>query len=424
RIEVQGQENIPVGKPTIFVSNHPNGLIDGLVLMLGLDRIVSFLTKSTFFANPPLRLCLEAFAAVPVYRRRDAGKTGGPQTVALDRNDVTFARCRELLARGQAVALFPEGMTHAGTTMQPLHTGAARIALSTEAEAGWELETQIVPVAIWYTQKSQFRSRVLLVIGQPFDLAGMAAAYASDPYRAACDLTERIREHLDKVVLQSSDAERYQLALDLVAWTLPQDMSRTLYARYAHTTLLLAAMHRFSETDPARLEALLQQAQSYARMLRSVRVADPFLLEDTPHQRRQLIALTLALLAGAAPALAGLASSYLPARLAGPLATRIFGKSDEMTITSKLVVGVGLVGTSWLVEALIVGRLAGARWAGIFLLSAPILSYSAVRWSEGWHTWRALLAAQYLRYRNPQLIQKLIDQRQALADVIVTVTSY
>lgn len=424
RIEVQGQENIPAGKPIIFVSNHPNGLIDGLVLMIGLDRIVSFLTKSTFFANPPLRLCLEAFSAVPVYRRRDAGKTGGPQTVALDRNDATFARCRELLARGQAVALFPEGTTHAGTAMQPLHTGAARIALSTESEAGWELGTQIVPVAIWYTQKAQFRSQVLLVIGPSFDLADIAAAYASEPYRAACDLTERIREHLDKVVLQSSDAERYRLALDLAAWTLPQSMPRTLYARYARATLLLAAMHRFSETDPARLAALLQQARSYARMLRGVRIADPFRLEDTARQKRQLAVLTLILLAGAAPALAGAASSYLPARLAGPLATRIFGKSDEMTITGKLVVGVGLVGTSWLVEALIVGRLAGGRWAGHFLLSAPVLAYGAVRWSEGWQAWRALLTAQCLAYRNPQLAQKLVEQRRALADVTVTVTNY
>ena len=46
RIEVHGRENLPTQGPVIFVLNHPNSLLDALVLIAGLGRHVSFLAKS------------------------------------------------------------------------------------------------------------------------------------------------------------------------------------------------------------------------------------------------------------------------------------------------------------------------------------------------------------------------------------------
>ena len=100
RIEVDGRENLPPG-PLLFVSNHPNGLLDALVLMVGLRRHVAFLAKSTFFANPVGRWLMQAFGALPVYRQRDEGLEGGGQGDRANRNEATFARCRALLRGGQ-----------------------------------------------------------------------------------------------------------------------------------------------------------------------------------------------------------------------------------------------------------------------------------------------------------------------------------
>ena len=178
QIEARGEEHLP-DRPTLFVLNHPNGLLDPLVLMQALGRHVSFLAKSTFFVNPIGRVLMQAFGALPVYRQRDVGKPGGPPGGATDANEATFAGCRALLRTGRPIALFPEGTTHSNTMMLPLRTGAARIALSAEAEASWQLNLQIVPVGLWYQKKSQFRSAALVVFGQPFGLADFKSRYLS-----------------------------------------------------------------------------------------------------------------------------------------------------------------------------------------------------------------------------------------------------
>src|SRR5690606_27497870 len=97
---------------------------DGLVIMRALGRTIAFLAKSTFFASPPLRLALEAFGAVPVYRRRDVGRAGGPRSGAglADDNAAMFARAHALLAGGGELALFPEGTPNPGPALLPLRS--------------------------------------------------------------------------------------------------------------------------------------------------------------------------------------------------------------------------------------------------------------------------------------------------------------
>ena len=68
------------------------------------------------------------------------------------------------------MALFPEGHSHNEPRRLPLKTGAARIALETEARHG-PLGLKIVPVGLTYDEKGKFRSRVLVRVGDPIDPA-------------------------------------------------------------------------------------------------------------------------------------------------------------------------------------------------------------------------------------------------------------
>ncbi|HEX9372353.1 MAG TPA: lysophospholipid acyltransferase family protein [Roseiflexaceae bacterium] len=414
RIEVVGRENLPPGGPVIFVLNHPNGLLDPLVLIAGVGRHVRFLAKSTFFGNPVGRWLMGTFGALPVYRQRDAGKAGGPQGDAEKRNEETFARCRALLRDGAALALFPEGTTHSRTMMLPLRTGAARIALGAEAEAGWRLGLRIVPVGLWYQSKTQFRSAALLVIGQPFELADYAAIHTADERQAVRGLTDRIDEQLDAVVLQAENAEVLTGIPLLAAWTAPEE-PETLEQQHGRAAALLVAYERLRAADPARVEEIAQQAQHYARALRTLGIADPWALELPDADRRRVGWLLLALVAGFLPAIAGFALSYGPYRLAAPLAPRVVGDYDEVIGTGKLILGAVFVVLGWLVAAIICGALFGALAGVLLFILSPPLAYIALRWGEFWHELREVVAYNWLYLRHRALVQELIARRRALA---------
>ena len=128
RVEVESLAALPVDGPTVLVANHINGLVDALLLMATRPRFPRFLGKSGLFRIPPLWLFLKLAGVIPVYRAKDGEST--------ERNVSSFPTCRRLLAQKAQVALFPEGISHDESVLQPLKTGAARIALGAAIDDG------------------------------------------------------------------------------------------------------------------------------------------------------------------------------------------------------------------------------------------------------------------------------------------------
>lgn len=414
RIEVQGREHIPAGGPVVYVLNHPNGLMDPLLLMASLRRPVTFLAKSTLFANPLARVCMDAFGALPVFRQMDRGQPGSADDIGA-RNEQTFALCRSRLARGGALALFPEGTTHSGPTLLPLRTGAARIALGAEDENDWQLGLQIVPVGLWYQGKTLFRTATLLVVGEPWTIGDLRGSYAADQREAVRALTARIDATLDEVVLQVEQADVLAAMPVIAAWTAAAGPPRRLADRHAQAAQLLEAYQRLQAQDPARIEQLADSARRYARTLRFLGIADPWALELPRLNRQRLIWRALLLIFGFPFALAGFVLSYGPYRLAGTITPRLVGYHDTMLGTGKLIVGAVLVLVGWIAAAVVVGLLvSGAAGLGLFV-AAPGLAYVALRWGETWRGLREALRYSWLRTRHKTLTAELIERRTALA---------
>src|SRR5216684_1051457 len=163
RIEVVGLDNVPRETPVIFVLNHPNALVDPAFLLCLAPRPVSFLAKAPLFRMPVIGYFVRALDSLPAYRRQDEGED-------VSRNLETFAAARKLLARGGTIGIFPEGVSHNEPRLKALKTGAARIALGA-VSSGEALDLRIVPVGLYYTEKTTFRSSALLHFGEPLSVA-------------------------------------------------------------------------------------------------------------------------------------------------------------------------------------------------------------------------------------------------------------
>src|ERR1051325_7653142 len=163
RIEVTGRENVPPEDAVIFVLNHPNALVDPAFLLCLAPRRVAFLAKMPLFRTPVIGYVVRALDSLPAYRRQDEGED-------VSRNVETFAAARALLGRGIAIGICPEGVSHNEPRLKPLKTGAARIALAA-VSSGEEIKLQIVPAALYYTEKTSFRSSALLHFAKPIPVA-------------------------------------------------------------------------------------------------------------------------------------------------------------------------------------------------------------------------------------------------------------
>jgi 1-acyl-sn-glycerol-3-phosphate acyltransferase len=416
---VEGAERIPTGVPLVFVLNHPNGLLDPLLLRVTLGVPARFLAKSTLFGNPLGRLAMDAFDTIPIYRAHEAkdGKTGDA-----GRNDESFARCRAVLASGGALALFPEGTSHSDSQLRPLKTGAARIALSAAAEQAG-LDVTVVPVGLYYERKARFRSAVLLVVGAPIPIAPRLGEYRADERATVNGLTETIDARLDEVVLQAETRELLIGIARVARWTAaPGEGPDDLAAQHERAREMVAAYGRLRARAPERVEAIAGEARAYARALRRLGVRDPWALELAA-LRPGAVAGALVRLALAAPVAAlGAVMSWLPYRLAGRIAARVT-RDEDILGTVKLIAGATFLTIAWAAEATVAALLWGP------LLAAPVFAlgvgsgYVALWFEEeareAGAAWRTLA----LRAFHWRTAQQLAARRRALADEVARALS-
>ena len=185
-----------------------NGLIDPIGHVLT-DRPVRFLPKSLI---PYAR-----------HRTREGARFGfqavdGADTEA---NLSTFSAVTDALKAGEIVCLFPEGISHDEPQIQPLKTGAARMALLAESECMFQLGIQIIPVGLHLSKKEVFRSESAAWVGTPVTIdADVAETHGHDTRAAARALTDRIAEAMRTVTVNLNaweDLELLELAGQI--WT-------------------------------------------------------------------------------------------------------------------------------------------------------------------------------------------------------------
>src|SRR5262249_30589160 len=153
RVEVEGRANVPRAGPVLLVPNHANALVDPLALITALHRKVTVTAKNVLGKNPLLGALMASLGGGTFHRRPDVAKGADPR-----RNVDSLRRCREVLAGGGAVCIFPEGVSHSDPHLRPFHLGPARVALDFVREVGDPGELKVMPVGLLYTAKDRFRS--------------------------------------------------------------------------------------------------------------------------------------------------------------------------------------------------------------------------------------------------------------------------
>uniref|UniRef100_A0A6B2L3C5 Phospholipid/glycerol acyltransferase domain-containing protein n=1 Tax=Arcella intermedia TaxID=1963864 RepID=A0A6B2L3C5_9EUKA len=166
KISITGKNKIPTTGPAIFASNHPNMVLDPIIVAATCNRLDGHFWAAQSLFKGPLGTVLRSTGGIPVARKQDTGQaTEQEREKALDN---LFESSYQVLARREAMYIFPEGTSYTSPHLLPLKTGTARLAIGfAKKYRAANLIAPIVPLGLNYVAKDTFRSQVIVQYADP-----------------------------------------------------------------------------------------------------------------------------------------------------------------------------------------------------------------------------------------------------------------
>jgi len=201
KINVVGYENIPKKGAVLFVCNHPNALIDPLLIKTHTNKDLYVLTRAGVFSNKVVIKIFESVKMLPIYRKRDGFKV-------LSKNDAIFEKCYDLLNDKKAILIFVEGSHSILRKVRPLTKGFTRISFGALKKYP-DLDVQIVPIGLNYLDATKYPDSVSIHFGKP--ISAKEHYNADDLLSSADSLKEATLKQMKKLVTHiEGDSEVYQ----------------------------------------------------------------------------------------------------------------------------------------------------------------------------------------------------------------------
>jgi glycerol-3-phosphate O-acyltransferase/dihydroxyacetone phosphate acyltransferase len=428
RVDAEGLEKIPAG-PVLLAVNHPNALVDSLVVAVACPRRLRFTGRATLFTNPVLGAFLRAAGVVPLIRQKDIQVVHSGADVK--RNAQAFDAIIAALRRGGAVLIFPEGVTGDRPSLAPLKTGVARIAIQALDSGIHGLH--IVPVGLTFERKDTPRTRAFMQVGNAIDVAKWPRTGADSDVRT---LTDELDRRLRAVTLNFETSDKAEetraLSSQLARLLRSADTIPEVWQPYSpladNVTIarrietLRGQLGAASTETQHRVDALLRRLSAFRDGLakRGVMIEDiEISLDATPGLWFTIRETAVALIAGPF-ALWGWLNHLIPFNAARLLALRrVESAADPATNT--IVNGIQLALLFYAVQGFFVGWVWGWAFGAAYLVSLPIAAdvnfYMRARLARV-----ARRARSYIRFRSNREFQaSLIRELQWLRAEAVAV---
>ena len=407
RLTIAG-EPAPAAGPVLLVANHPNSLLDPILVAAAAGRPVRFLAKAPLFTDRAMGWLVRASGAIPVYRQADEGGT-------TDGNVDMFRAVHAELEQGAAIGIFPEGLSHSEPELAKLKTGAARIALGTARRNSRSFP--IVPVGLVFRRKDIYRSEALVVRGRSIawdDIAGRSA----EDRDAVRELTDRIEEGMRRVTVNLEQWEDRPLVECAEAiWTAELggggQADTDPAARVARLHLTTSVLSQIRHSADARWGVIVRDVTTHCRRLRRLRlnpkslVADVSLRASVKWSVRRLPLLGLPALAVAGM---GYALFWLPRYVTGKL-SKAAGPDHYQRSTYAFFIGI-VVYAAWIaVWEVALWWSAGYLVAAATLILWPVVGLLGLSIRERWQgSWVDVRSFFLLRSRRKMI--ELLKRRQ------------
>jgi 1-acyl-sn-glycerol-3-phosphate acyltransferase len=407
RIEVEGIENVPASGPVLLVPNHPNALVDALVVLMHLKRPISLTAKSTLADIFFLRQVIKSTNIILFHRKKDTAKGADPS-----RNAQALAECRDRLEQGEAILIFPEGQSHSDPGLRPLRTGAARIALDC-LDSGGAAGLVIVPVGLHFPEKDRFRSDVWVRFGKPLDPRKWKDDHPDgDPIDLTAEMENRIREltlnferRPDSVllmwaaeILETGAAPPARLGLE----------KSTVSRRLKLVRLLNEGYRQLKEDQSEAIAALRKRVRAYRLELRALGIKPSEVYLRMPAWRvvRFVVRELVILVVGMPIAAWGVLNHLIPAAIIRVVAVNFSAEKDKWA-SNVVLPTVALIPFFYAVQFTAAWIWLPPWWAALYMVSLPVSGLFAILYRDRVGNIRYRSRTFFLFLKNPDLRERL-----------------
>lgn len=370
KTQVVGLENVPRDKPIIFCSNHQNAFMDPILIGIQLHQPTYWLVRADVFKKPLVAKIFESINMMPVYRERDGVNTK-------QANVEVFNRCFDILQKNRPIVIFPEGNHGRQKTLRPLKKGFARIASGAEAKHGKDIEVQIVPVGLNYSDHYNMGAELLIVFEKPIK---------ANDYLKETDNALQVNE-IKKELENSMSSSMIDIQLKQYYNTIHEMMmmfehelvgsNATIHQKFIKQKAFIDKAESYLSQNPS--ETLEEEAEKFKKEIQDNGLRY-WLFADKKHS---IFLSALGLILFAPVHLYGVLNNYAPYRIpVWFVNTKI--KDPQFQSSMKMAMGVILFAVFWSIQTLLVSLFTDG-WALWYLLSLPISAWIS------YHYWVRLL---------------------------------
>ena len=373
KVEVRHGQNIPQCGPTVFLANHPNSTMDGLVLTTLTRRMVHYIGHAGLFKRRAKARFLRSCGMIPVHRCPS-------EMEKRESNVEAFQACFQVLEEGGAISIFPEGVSEEARHVHKLKTGAARIILEAERRNNYQLGVQVIPIGLHFFSRSRFRSKVLVNVGRSLKLAPYFVINETDNIKAVKDLTLEIQTRLEDLTVNIPHPELEQLVKDLEIlyrgellseFKAEKQSTPSEVMEFVISQRMAECCGYYHQHQPQRVRQTQKMLQDYLRKLKRFHLKDVMIREKTNlgHLLKKEIVNMGKTIVGFPLAVHGLINNYLPYRITERIA-RKFIKERTKILTALFLAGGLTFMVFHVIQTLLVWYFAGILWSVVYYISS------------------------------------------------------
>ena len=400
KIYLSGLEKLPKDKPVILAANHPSAFLEPCILATTLPRPIHFMVRGDLFQKPIYRILLMSLHMIPLYRLKDIGIKG------VKSNFSSLDYSYDLLKQKKQILILAEGTTTHAKRLRTIRKGTARMALGA-VEKYPELDVQIVPIGVNYTDILSYRSQVMLELGEPIAIQEYLQKGEDNKAKIIRSVTKKLTESLQELVIIIDKKEAEELCEELFR-LYRNNYPQPNFPIQSPSNKALQRERKIALQVNGMLEKekliLLKKITTYRTALAKHQLKDEVIVQ--PHIYNPLSRIGIAF--GYIPYLIGYALNIFPVKFGKYLADKTKTIEFYASVSASGALATYII---YFLTLLLLAFSFKSLFLVVFVLIIPFFGFFALQFYEYVEKWKA---GKQFYYTDEMVINDLKQQRKTI----------